>query len=96
MEQKEKEKLLKEITDIEHEQKYILKLLAENSIPKLNEYLEGELTDKHRAEKAILNALSTSRPSNTQESAKNALNLLGFLKREKEAKLTHEISDSDN
>lgn len=95
MEQNKKEKLLKEIADIEHEQGYIKKLVAENNMQKLYDYLEGELTRKHFAEKVIHNMLSSSMPSNTQESAYNALNFLQARKREKEVELAREISNPD-
>lgn len=95
MEQKEEEKLLKEIADIEHEQKNIMRLLSENNMQKLNDFLEGELTEKYRVEKTIHNMLSSSMPSNIQESANNAFNFLENIKREKEAKLVYKISSSD-
>ena len=47
MERNKKEKLLKEIADIELEQGHIKKLLAENNMQKLYDYLEGELTWKY-------------------------------------------------
>lgn len=96
MEQKKKEKLLKEIVDIEHEKKQIIKLLTQNDMKKLNDFLEGELTEKHCAEKVINNIFSSSMPSSVQESANNALNFLEMLKREKEVRLAQEISNVDN
>lgn len=93
MERNKKEKLLKEIADIELEQGHIKKLLTENNMQKLYDYLEGELTWKYFVEKAVYNMQSFSMPNNIQESANNALNFLEVKKKEKEAELAREISN---
>ena len=51
MEQDKKAKLLKEINDIMQEQEHIKKLLNENNMQELDDYLGGELTQKHLVEK---------------------------------------------
>lgn len=95
MEQDKKAKLLKEINDIMQEQEHIKKLLNENNMQKLENYLEGELTQKHFVEKCIHNLASSSRPSTIQENASNAYGFLERLKREKEAELAKETLSSD-
>lgn len=90
MEQDKKVKLLKEISDIKHEQEHIKKLMIENNMQKLNDYLECELTQKYFVEKCIHNMASFSMPDTVQESANNAFEFLDNLKREKEAELVKE------
>ena len=88
MSQDKRAKLLKEINDIVQEQGHINKLLNEN-------YLGGELTQKHFVEKCIHNMASSSMPSTIQENASNAYGFLEKLKREKEAELAKETLSSD-
>lgn len=95
MDQEKEAKLLKEIADIENEQKHIKSLVATNDLQKLNNYLEGELTQKYFVEKALNNMFSFSRPVTVQESAGNAFDLLERLKKEKEAELTKEMLNLD-
>lgn len=95
MDQDKKVKLLKEISDINNEEERIKKLINENNLQKLNDYLEGELTQKHFVEKCIYNMASFSRPHTVQESANNALDFLEQLKKEKEAELAKETLSSD-
>lgn len=95
MDQDKKVKLLKEISDIKNEQEHIKKLIYENNMQKLNDYLEGELTQKHFVEKCIHNMASFSMPNTVQESANNAFDFLEQLKREKEAELAKETLSSD-
>ena len=90
MEQDKKAKLLKEINDIMQEQEHIKKLLNENNMQELNDYLGGELTQKHYVEKCLHNMVSYSMPSTIQENASNAYDFLEKLKREKEAELVKE------
>lgn len=90
MEQDKKVKLLKEISDIIQEQEHIKKLLNENNMPELNDYLGGELTQKHYIEKFLYNMTCHSMPSTIQENASNAYNFLENLKREKEAEFGKE------
>ncbi len=95
MEQDKKAELLKEINDIMQEQEHIKKLLNENNMQKLDDYLGGELTQKHFVEKCIHNMASSSMPSTIQENASNAYGFLERLKREKEAELAKETLSSD-
>ena len=53
MSQDKRAKLLKEINDIVQEQGHINKLLNENNMQELENYLGGELTQKHFVEKCI-------------------------------------------
>ena len=55
MSQDKRAKLLKEINDIVQEQGHINKLLNENNMQELENYLGGELTQKHFVEKCIHN-----------------------------------------
>lgn len=95
MEQDKKAELLKEINDIMQEQEHIKKLLNENNMQELDDYLGGELTQKHFVEKCIHNMASSSMPSTIQENASNAYGFLERLKREKEAELAKETLNSD-
>ena len=98
MEQDKKAKLLKEINDIMQEQEHIKNLLNENNMQELDDYLGGELTQKHLVEKCIHNLASSSMPNNIQENASNAYGFLERLKREKEeelAKYTQTLSEKD-
>ena len=95
MEQYKKAQLLKEINDIMQEQEHIKKLLNENNMQELDDYLGGELTQKHFVEKCIHNMASSSMPSTIQENASNAYGFLERLKREKEAELAKETLSSD-
>ena len=95
MEQYKKAELLKEINDIMQEQEHIRKLLNENNMQELDDYLGGELTQKHFVEKCIHNMASSSMPSTIQENASNAYGFLERLKREKEAELAKETLSSD-
>lgn len=96
MEQDKKAKLLKEIRDIIQEQEHIKKLLNENNMQELNDYLEGELTQKHYVEKYLNNMICHSMPRTIQENASNAYDFLEKLKREKEAEFSKETFGSDN
>lgn len=95
MEQDKKAELLKEISDIIQEQEYIKKLLKENRMQKLNDYLGGELTQKHYVEKCFYNMACHSMPCTVQENASNAYDFLERLKREKEAEFDKETLSSD-
>ena len=95
MRQDKRAKLLKEINDIVQEQGHINKLLNENNMQELENYLGGELTQKHFVEKCIHNMASSSMPSTIQENASNAYGFLEKLKREKEAELAKETLSSD-
>lgn len=95
MEQDKKAELLKEINDIMQEQEHIKKLLNENNMQELDDYLGGELTQKHFVEKCIHNMASSSMPSTIQENASNAYGFLERLKREKEVELAKETLSSD-
>ena len=95
MEQDKKAKLLKEINDIMQEQEHIKKLLNENNMQELDDYLGGELTQKHLVEKCIHNLASSSMPNTIQDNASNAYGFLERLKREKEAELAKETLSSD-
>lgn len=90
VEQDKKEKLLKEVEDIKHEQEHIKSLLRDNKIQELNDYLQGELTQKHYVEKALHNMMNTNMPVTVYDNANNAFNFLEMLKREKEAELVKE------
>lgn len=90
MEQDKKAKLLKEISDIIREQEHIIKLLNENNIQELNNYLGGELTQKHFVEKSFYNMTCHSMPRTVQKNASNAYDFLEKLKREKEAEFGKE------
>ena len=92
MEQDKKAKLLKEINDIMQEQEHIKN---ENNMQELDDYLGGELTQKHLVEKCIHNLASSSMPNTIQENASNAYGFLERLKREKEAELAKETLSSD-
>lgn len=96
MEQDKKAKLLKEIRDIIQEQEHIKKLLNENNMQKLNDYLGKELTQKHFVEKFFYNMACQSMPYTVQENASNAYNFLEKLKREKEAEFGKETFSSDD
>ncbi len=96
MEQEKKAKLLKEISDIIQEQEHIKRLLKENSMQELNDYLGGELTQKHYVEKYFYNMACHSMPSTVQENASNAYDFLERLKREKEAEFGKETLSSDD
>ena len=95
MSQDKRAKLLKEINDIVQEQGHINKLLNENNMQELENYLGGELTQKHLVEKCIHNLASSSMPNTIQENASNAYGFLERLKREKEAELAKETLSSD-
>ena len=95
MSQDKRAKLLKEINDIVQEQGHINKLLNENNMQELENYLGGELTQKHLVEKCIHNLASSSMPNTIQENASNAYGFLEKLKREKEAELAKETLSSD-
>ena len=96
MEQDKKAKLLKEISDIIQEQKHIKKLLNENNMQKLNDYLGEELTQKHYVEKCFYNMTCHSMPLTVQENARNAYNFLEMLKREKEAEFGKKTLNSED
>lgn len=96
MEQDKKVKLLKEVEDIKHEQEHIKSLLRDNKIQELNDYLQGELTQKHYVEKALHNMMNPNMPVTVYDNANNAFNFLEILKREKEAELAKELLDADN
>ena len=95
MSQDKRAKLLKEINDIVQDQGHINKLLNENNMQELENYLGGELTQKHLVEKCIHNLASSSMPNTIQENASNAYGFLERLKREKEAELAKETLSSD-
>ena len=78
------------ISDIIQEQEHIKKLLNENNMQKLNDYLGGELTQKHYVEKCLYNMTCSSMPHTVQENANNAYDFLEKLKREKEAEFGKE------
>ena len=90
MEQDKKVKLVKEIEDIKHEQEHIKRLLRDNKIQELNDYLQGELTQKHYVEKTLHNMMNPNMPVTVYDNANNAFNFLEMLKREKEAELVKE------
>lgn len=90
MEQDKKVKLVKEIEDIKHEQEHIKSLLRDNKIQELNDYLQGELTQKHYVEKTLHNMINPNMPVTVYDNANNAFNFLEMLKREKEAELVKE------
>ncbi len=90
MEQDKKAKLLKEVEDIKHEQEHIKSLLRDNKIQELNDYLQGELTQKHYVKKALHNMMNPNMPVTVYDNANNAFNFLEMLKREKEAELVKE------
>ena len=96
MEQDKKAKLLKEVEDIKHEQEHIKSLLRDNKIQELNDYLQGELTQKHYVEKALHNMMNPNMPVTVYDNANNAFNFLEILKREKEAELAKKLLDADN
>lgn len=95
VEQDKKAKLLKEVADIKHEQEHIKSLLRDNKMQELNDYLQGELTQKHYVEKALHNMMNPNMPVTIYENANNAFNFLEILKREKEAELVKENLDFD-
>ena len=88
--QDKKVKLVKEIEDIKHEQEHIKSLLRDNKIQELNDYLQGELTQKHYVEKTLHNMINPNMPVTVYDNANNAFNFLEMLKREKEAELVKE------
>lgn len=90
VEQDKKVKLVKEIEDIKHEQEHIKRLLRDNKIQELNDYLQGELTQKHYVEKTLHNMMNPNMPVTVYDNANNAFNFLEMLKREKEAELVKE------
>lgn len=90
VEQDKKVKLVKEIEDIKHEQEHIKSLLRDNKIQELNDYLQGELTQKHYVEKTLHNMINPNMPVTVYDNANNAFNFLEMLKREKEAELVKE------
>lgn len=96
VEQDKKVKLLKEVEDIKHEQEHIKSLLKDNKMQELNDYLQGELTQKHFVEKALYNIVNPNMPVTVHDNAKNAFDFLEVLKREKEAELAKEMFDIDN
>lgn len=96
MEQDKKVKLLKEIEDIRHEQERIKSLLRDNKLQELNNYLQGELTQKHFIEKALHNMVNPNIPVTVEGNANNAFDFLEALKREKEAELAKETLESDS
>ena len=96
MEQDKKAKLLKEVADIKHEQEHIKGLLRDNKMQELNDYLQGELTQKHYVEKALHNMMNPNMPVTIYDNANNAFNFLEILKREKEAELAKKLSNVDN
>ena len=96
MEEDKKVKLLKEVADIKHEQEHIKGLLRDNKIQELNDYLQGELTQKHYVEKALHNMMNPNMPVTIYDNANNAFNFLEILKREKEAELAKKLSNVDN
>lgn len=96
MEQNKKVKLLKEIEDIKREQEHIVNLLNENKLQELNDYLQGELSEKHFVEKALHNMVNPNMPITVQENAGNAFGFLKVLMKEKEAELAKETLNSDN
>ena len=96
MEEDKKVKLLKEVADIKHEQEHIKGLLRDNKMQELNDYLQGELTQKHYVEKALHNMMNPNMPVTVYDNANNAFNFLEILKREKEAELAKKLSNVDN
>ncbi len=96
MEEDKKVKLLKEVADIKHEQEHIKGLLRDNKMQELNDYLQGELTQKHYVEKALHNMMNPNMPVTIYDNANNAFNFLEILKREKEAELAKKLSNVDN
>ena len=96
VEEDKKVKLLKEVADIKHEQEHIKGLLRDNKMQELNDYLQGELTQKHYVEKALHNMMNPNMPVTIYENANNAFNFLEILKREKEAELAKKLSNVDN
>ena len=94
--QVEEVKLLKEVADIKHEQEHIKGLLRDNKMQELNDYLQGELTQKHYVEKALHNMMNPNMPVTIYDNANNAFNFLEILKREKEAELAKKLSNVDN
>lgn len=90
VEQDKKVKLVKEIEDIKHEQEHIKRLLRDNKIQELNDYLQGELTQKHYVEKTLHNMMNPNMPVTVYDNANNAFNFLEMFKREKEAELVKE------
>ena len=96
MEEDKKVKLLKEVADIKHEQEHIKGLLRDNKMQELNDYLQGELTQKHYVEKALHNMMNPNMPVTIYDNANNAFNFLVILKREKEAELAKKLSNVDN
>ncbi len=87
---------MKEAEDIKHEQEHIKSLLRDNKIQELNDYLQGELTQKHYVEKALHNMMNPNMPVTVYDNANNAFNFLEILKREKEAELAKKLLDADN
>jgi hypothetical protein len=96
VEEDKKVKLLKEVADIKHEQEHIKGLLRDNKMQELNDYLQGELTQKHYVEKALHNMMNPNMPVTIYDNANNAFNFLEILKREKEAELAKKLSNVDN
>lgn len=75
VEEDKKAKLLKEVADIKHEQEHIKGLLRDNKMQELNDYLQGELTQKHYVEKALHNMMNPNMPVTIYDNANNAFNL---------------------
>lgn len=90
MEHNKNDELLKEIEDINMEQKYIKELSRESRLKELNDFLQSKLSQKYFFEKAIHNSIYHRMPLTVQENANNAYVFLEKMKREKEAELLKE------
>ena len=90
MEHNKNDELLKEIEDINMEQKYIKELSRESRFKELNDFLQGKLSQKYFIEKAIHNSIYHRMPLTIQENANNAYVFLEKMKCEKEAELLKE------
>ncbi|MDE6208194.1 MAG: hypothetical protein K2M73_00755 [Lachnospiraceae bacterium] len=92
--QNEINKLAKDIINIQKEKAKVFELLCQGNMQKLEDYLEGELTENHCIGKMINNMFSQP-PATIEESANNALHFLENLEREKELELSKEKSKSN-
>lgn len=95
VEEDKKAKLLRELADIKHEQEHIKSLWKDNKMQELNDYLQGELTQKHFIEKTLYNMVNSNMPITVEGNANNAFDFLEVLKREKEAELAKETLNFD-
>ena len=80
-------KITKEIEEIIEAENHIKELLAAKRLDELQLFINGELSQKYSAEKAVYNMINTVQPISVEQNTTNALTFLGKLKAQKLLKI---------